>query len=245
MKVLSHFAGPMGLVISLCFLLSCGPQPKEQAESTEEAVEEEEIAVAAPEEVAPEATLVVMHQVADFDAWKAAFDEHKSLREAAGLTDGGVFRQEGNPNMVAVGSSVSDMGKAQEFISSDDLKSVMENAGVTGQPEITFIKPDADIDGESPSTDYLSVRHEVTDYAVWRAAFDADAANRQGAGLVLRNLSTNLDNANEVWILFAVTDRAATDAFIGSPELAKVMEEAGVVGEPQITFWSLAATDAM
>jgi len=244
MKLLSRFARPLGLVISVSLLVSCGPQPKEQAESTEEAVEEEVVEVA-PEEVAPEPTLVIMHEVSDFDAWKATFDEHKSMRQEAGLIDFGVFRQEGNSNMIAVGFGCTDLTKAKEFMASADLKSAMENAGVAGEPEATYLKAEVEGEGESPSTEYLSVVHEVTDFAVWKAAFDKDSEAREGAGLVLRDLSRNMDKPNEVWLLFAVTDRTAADAFIGGQDLAKVMEEAGVVGEPRMNFWSQVGTEAM
>lgn len=245
MKLMSRFAGPLGLAILFSLLVSCGPQPKEQAESTEEEAVEEEVVETLAEEAAPQATLVIMHQVEDFDVWKAAFDEHKAMREGAGLIDFGVWRQEENPNVIAVAAGCTDMAKAVEFVGSEGLKSAMQGAGVVGEPQMTYIKGEMVIEGESPSENYLSVTHEVADYAVWKEAFDKDAEAREGSGLVLRSLSRNLDNANEVWVLFAVTDRAATDMFIGSPELAKAMEEAGVVGEPQITYWSRVVTDAM
>lgn len=244
MKFISRFTGPVGLVISFSLLVSCGPQPKEQAESTEESVEEEVVEVASGE-AAPEAILVIMHEVEDFSSWKTAFDDHKSMREESGLTDFDVFQKDGNPNTVAIGFGCSDLAKAKDFMASEDLKSAMQNAGVIGEPQMSFIKSDVEIEGESPSTEYLSVVHEVSDYTTWRKAFDADETNRQEAGLVLRDLSRNLDNPNEIWILFAVTDRTKADAFLNSEKLAQVMEEAGVVGELQMGFWSVASNQPM
>ena len=244
MKFLSNLTGPLCLVIIISLLASCGPQPKEQAESAEEAVEEEVVEVV-PEASAPEALLVIMHQVEDFDSWKATFDEHKSMQEESGLTNVGVFRQEEDPSMVAVGFGCSDLAKAKDFMASEDLKTAMQEAGVIGEPQVSWIKSEFSAEGESPSTDYLSVVHEVTDYDAWRQAFDADESARTDSGLVLRDLSRNIDNLNEVWLLFAVTDRTQADEFMNSPELAKVMEEAGVVGEPQIQYWSAVTDEPM
>ncbi len=225
-------------------MVSCGPQPKEQAESSEEAVEEE-VVEAAGEEAVPEATLVIMHEVADFDAWKTAYDDHRSMREEAGLIDFGVFQQEGSANMVAVGFGCTDMAKAKEFMASEDLKSAMENAGVTGEPQVNFIKAEVVIEGESPSNDYLSVIHEVSDYSAWKTVFDGHEAARQESGLVLRDLSRSMDNPNEVWLLFAVTDRPGADVFMNGEDLAKAMEESGVVGEPQVAYWTQVTTEPM
>ena len=73
MKTLTSVAGPVGLVICFSILISCGSQPKEQVVESEEAVVEEVVEVA--EAAAPEALMIVMHQVEDYAQWKSAFDE--------------------------------------------------------------------------------------------------------------------------------------------------------------------------
>ncbi len=62
-----------GLVLSTSLIISCGPQPKEQAAegaTTEEAVEEP---ASAPQNVT---YLAINHDVEDWDTWKAEFDAH-------------------------------------------------------------------------------------------------------------------------------------------------------------------------
>ncbi len=82
--------------------------------------------------------VLVRHEVADWDVWKAAFDEHADARDAAGLTSRGVARGVDNPNMVYINFAASDLDAARAFAASEDLKAVMESAGVLGAPEMYF-----------------------------------------------------------------------------------------------------------
>jgi hypothetical protein len=88
--------------------------------------------------VASQYSVLVAHEVADWDQWKAAFDAHTPDRDAAGLTTRGVSRGADDSNRVYINFAVSDLDKARAFIASDDLKTAMEGAGVVGVPEIYF-----------------------------------------------------------------------------------------------------------
>jgi hypothetical protein len=81
-------------------------------------------------------TLFVRHRVADFDVWKAAFDEHGTVRRDYGLADTGVLRDEDDANMVTLLLTTDDTARAREFVASDSLREAMEGAGVVSQPEV-------------------------------------------------------------------------------------------------------------
>ena len=81
-------------------------------------------------------SIFIRHRVADFDAWKAAFDEHGAARREHGLVDTGLLRDEGDDNMVTVLLSTDDTGRAREFFESDSLRQAMDGAGVVSQPEM-------------------------------------------------------------------------------------------------------------
>ena len=83
-------------------------------------------------------SLLVAHEVADWDAWKAVFDGHAEARAAAGLTSRGVARGAENPNMVYINFAISDLDAARAFAASEDVKTTMEAAGVVGTPELYF-----------------------------------------------------------------------------------------------------------
>jgi hypothetical protein len=81
-------------------------------------------------------SIFIRHRVADFDAWKTAFDEHGSVRRDHGLVDTSLLRDEDDANMVTIVLSTDDTTRAREFLASDNLRETMDGAGVTSQPEL-------------------------------------------------------------------------------------------------------------
>ena len=81
--------------------------------------------------------LVVRHKVADYEKWKAVFDEHGSIRKAMGFKGGLVLRNVDDPNEVIMVLQVEDIGKARQFTQSAD-RETMQRAGVTDRPDIYF-----------------------------------------------------------------------------------------------------------
>ncbi|MBI3677038.1 MAG: hypothetical protein HY243_10555 [Proteobacteria bacterium] len=82
----------------------------------------------------------------------------------------------------------------------------------------------------------MIVHHEVTDYAKWRAVYDADQSNRAAAGLTNCRVHRSMDNANDVVIACNMTDVAKARVFASSKKLMDTMTKAGVMGKPQILF---------
>jgi hypothetical protein len=83
--------------------------------------------------------MIVRHRVADFDAWKPVFDEHQGMRAQSGISGHTLHRDQDDPNTVTVVFNVADVGRAQAFATSDDLREVMTRAGVQGPPDIWFV----------------------------------------------------------------------------------------------------------
>ena len=81
-------------------------------------------------------SIIIRHRVADFDVWKAAFDEHSTVRRDYGLVDTGLLRDEDDANMVTIQFDTDDSARAREFLASDSLRETMEGAGVVSQPEV-------------------------------------------------------------------------------------------------------------
>lgn len=85
------------------------------------------------------AHMLVRHMVADFDKWKSVYEDHRSAREAAGLKDMHLWRNEDDPNEVILLFEVSDVEKAKAFARSPDAKEKMEVAGVHELPDVVFL----------------------------------------------------------------------------------------------------------
>ena len=84
-------------------------------------------------------TMIVRHTVADFDTWKPFFDEHKGMRQNAGLSDVGVYRDASAANNVLIVFDAEDLERARKFASSDDMRETMEKAGVISEPTVWFL----------------------------------------------------------------------------------------------------------
>jgi hypothetical protein len=85
--------------------------------------------------------LMVRHQVDDYPAWRAAYDEFDQERRPMGVTDDAVLQSIDDPNDVTVSHDFDTAEAARAFASSDELRGAMERAGVSGEPEVWFVSP--------------------------------------------------------------------------------------------------------
>ena len=82
--------------------------------------------------------LTVHHKVKDYATWRTAYDGHEKGRDAAGITNGTVFRSAEDPNDVLILQDVADVAKARTWLGADELKATMAKAGVVGSPNVRF-----------------------------------------------------------------------------------------------------------
>lgn len=75
-------------------------------------------------------TMMTRHRVRDYDAWRKHFDEHEGKRREFGITSRRVYRNVADPNDLVLLFDVADQHRAQEFAATDDLRQIMEKAGV-------------------------------------------------------------------------------------------------------------------
>ena len=84
--------------------------------------------------------LLVRHKVTDFAKWKPVYDDHFAARQKAGLKEVHLLRNVENPNEVILLFAVEDTEKAKAFAASDDLRQVMQKAGVSDRPDVYFLE---------------------------------------------------------------------------------------------------------
>jgi hypothetical protein len=85
------------------------------------------------------AALIVRHRVADFEAWKAAFDSMEGIRRSHGWISAIVYRDATDPSVVTIVNRVRDLDGAKRYGASPELREGMQRAGVQGPPEIFFV----------------------------------------------------------------------------------------------------------
>jgi len=85
--------------------------------------------------------------------------------------------------------------------------------------------------------DVMEVIHTVKDYATWRPLYDNDSAMRLSHGIHKIAIGRDADNPNKVLIAMQTDDVQKAKEFSASPELKAVMDKAGVVSRPDVTWW--------
>ena len=83
--------------------------------------------------------VLVQHEVADYPAWKAAFDAALDWRHKNGERSARIFHAAGNLNDLILLFEWESLEQARAFMASDELKARMARAGVKGQPRVEFI----------------------------------------------------------------------------------------------------------
>jgi len=94
-------------------------------------------------------SILVKHSVENYDDWKAGFDEHAGTRMEYGSQGYHLFQAAGDPNEVVVLLEWDSRENAERFLEESDLKDVMEEVGVVGEPEIHFLD---EIEAKTPET---------------------------------------------------------------------------------------------
>ncbi len=81
---------------------------------------------------------ILTHTVADFDRWLAGYDGADELRKANGIVGHAANRSLDDPSMAVVYHQAESFDALHSFLDGEDLKAVMENAGVTSEPQVSF-----------------------------------------------------------------------------------------------------------
>jgi quinol monooxygenase YgiN len=191
---------------------------------------------AASQSQLPSAAVVLSHDVEDYTAWKRAFDRHAPARRNAGIVATHVNQDAENPNRLSVYLAGADRAKLAAFLGDLALMATMREAGVTGPPHIVDLTPVEDLTRKNRPLAGLIIRHEVRDYAAWKQAFDGHGDARAKAGVVGHAVNRTVRNPNVVVIYLQAESLDALRAFAATPDLKQVMQAAGVVGAPDLSF---------
>ncbi len=82
--------------------------------------------------------VLILHEVADYPAWKAIFDGAAGLRKAAGEIRFQVLSVDGDPARIVHFSEWRDLDRARRFFDSPELIEIRARAGVHA-PEFIYL----------------------------------------------------------------------------------------------------------
>ncbi|MFC7847208.1 hypothetical protein ACFUTU_01885 [Arthrobacter sp. NPDC057388] len=86
------------------------------------------------------AVSVILHRVADYDAWRKVYDSVAQMQTDGGVTQESVYRMADDPDNVLVLHYFNDVDTAKAFFANPDLKDAMQRGGVQGEPRIEIFE---------------------------------------------------------------------------------------------------------
>jgi hypothetical protein len=86
------------------------------------------------------ATIILSHKVSDYKAWKKHYDNDAARREKAKLKEIYVGTKTDDANNVYIIFQTSSTSAFEKMVKDPELKAVMKQAGVIGQPKFTMLK---------------------------------------------------------------------------------------------------------
>ena len=87
---------------------------------------------------------------------------------------------------------------------------------------------------------YVLIRHKVANYTQWKRAVRAAAAWRKTSGEKSFQVFRSSSAPNDLTVVCGWSSSDKMRKFVGSAELRERMRGAGVIGKPEIRFFSKA-----
>jgi quinol monooxygenase YgiN len=82
--------------------------------------------------------VLIIHEVADYAAWKVVFDQAATLRRDAGEVTYQVLKYDTDPNKIVHFSRWRSLAAARDFLESEQLVRIRKQAGVKS-PKIIYL----------------------------------------------------------------------------------------------------------
>ena len=83
---------------------------------------------------------------------------------------------------------------------------------------------------------FVFMEQRVTDFDIWKEAFEEHQAHRESLGAVRHWIYRGLGDVNDVFIALEFDNEELARAFASDATHRDAMNEAGAVGEPRVTY---------
>jgi hypothetical protein len=227
------------LIAVLLFSCNNGPTKEETPKADSTAV-----VAAPPAEVKPAfipfKVVIIQQKVKNFGKAESEYFNRDSLRKTYGISHYVVGRDLRDSNVVFVVDKIEDVDKAKSFYALPGAKETMKMAGVSNLPGFTYAEFVRSNDAPIQFLEGLAVTHHVKDFNKWLKAFDMEGdSTRRSDGMIERGIARNLYDSNTVSVLFEVSDLTKARKKVASPDLKKLMTDAGVDSPPTFRWYKL------
>lgn len=220
------------LLCLVFFAVSCGDQPEENTEAAEGDLVAIE-GVPFNRMVAPDTFLFIAHKVEDYDVWKASFELAQPIREKHGIKATKIYKDKTDTNVVLVLTIVTDIEEAKDYITSEDLQSSMEAAGVVGAMDLYWMESQLAYSKTITDSLLMFMSFNVMNYDRWESAFLDDYKVETGnRDFQVNQVLQGIDDPGEVCMMFAVNDPDYVQKMEKNNAFRMKMLAAGVVSYP-------------
>jgi len=89
----------------------------------------------------------------------------------------------------------------------------------------------------------IMVQHQVANFDVWKSAYMAHDSIRQASGISHFQIGRNTDDSNSLIVIDKISDVQKAKDFGSSPGLKEIMQKAGVIGAPTISYADVVRND--
>lgn len=122
---------------------------------------------------------LVRYDLADFEEWKAVFDERAPARAEHGWLGGQIFTRRGSEEKVVLLAEWESSEQAEAYFDSSEFRQDMKRAGVQRKPDVTVLEHVEDVPlVEDESLDADGSTGESADDNESSGEESADDANR-------------------------------------------------------------------
>jgi len=83
---------------------------------------------------------------------------------------------------------------------------------------------------------YIIAKHKVNDYKTWKKGFDSALSMRKAGGEKSFQIFRVDNDQNDIFLLFEWDSLRNAKNYFEAPELQKAMQQAGVLGKPEVYF---------
>ena len=181
--------------------------------------------------------VAIQHRVKDFDKSVTGYFSRDSLLKAYGITHLMIGQALLDPKLVFIVDRIEDVEKTKTFFKDPKVVEAMKKAGVAKPPSYSFAEMVRYDDSPRKYAEGLIISHHVKDYDAWLKAFDAEGPEVRAAnGVIDRGIGRDFYDPNMIYIIFEASDMTKAKARLASPELKKMMSDAGV-DTPPTTRW--------
>lgn len=194
-----------------------------------------EAVVDVPEGPLPLYGAIVLQKADNYAAWRAGFDERLDARKRAGFVAQGIMRGVDDPKLIAVWLAVTDLPLARAYFSSRTATPRKQRG--TTKPRVQLSSNVvAHMEPGRRGLHAAIVALHVKELAVFKAAFDAQAAVRHEAGVVGYALSQDVDDEHLAYLYLQSEEPNALKAYVGSKDTKTAWHDAGVESVAGVTI---------